>query len=96
MSLMEGTPLGPEDSTQYCSIVGALQYLTLTCPDLSFHVNKFYQYLHAPTATHWTAVKRILCYVCNTAKLGITFRKSSYNLLSAFSNADWADFLDDR
>lgn len=45
LSLHEGTPLGPEDSSQYRSIVGALQYLTLTRPDLSFLVNKVCQYL---------------------------------------------------
>jgi hypothetical protein len=36
LSLTKGTPLGPEDSTQYRSVVGALQYLTLTRPDLCF------------------------------------------------------------
>jgi len=40
MSAHEGTPLGPEDATRYRSIVGGLQYLTLTRPDLSFAVNK--------------------------------------------------------
>jgi hypothetical protein len=30
LSTFEGTPLGPHDSTQYKSIVGTLQYLTLT------------------------------------------------------------------
>jgi histone deacetylase 1/2 len=60
LSLMDGEPLGVEDSTRYRSIVGALQYLTLTRPDLSFSVNKVCQYLHAPTTSHWTAVKRIL------------------------------------
>ena len=29
LSLTDGTPLGPDDITQYRSIVGALQYLTL-------------------------------------------------------------------
>ncbi|KAK1626914.1 hypothetical protein QYE76_001229 [Lolium multiflorum] len=88
LSLHEGTPLGPDDSSQYRSIVGALQYLTLTRPDLAFSVNKVCQYLHAPTTAHWTTVKRILRYVKDTVSLGITFRKSSSTLLSAFSDAD--------
>jgi histone deacetylase 1/2 len=96
LSLHEGTPLGSDDSTQYRSIVGALQYLTLTRPDLAFSVNKVCQYLHAPTTAHWTAVKRILRYVKDTSGLGITFRRSPSTLLSAFSDADWAGCLDDR
>jgi histone deacetylase 1/2 len=96
LSLTDGTLLGAEDSTQYRSIVGALQYLTLTRPDLSFAVNKICQFLHAPTTTHWTAAKRILRYVQGTLKVGITFQKSNSTLLSAFSDADWAGCLDDR
>jgi histone deacetylase 1/2 len=96
LSLTDGTPLGSEDSTQFRSIVGALQYLTLTHPDLAFSVNKVCQYLHAPTTEHWIAAKRILKYVKDTLKLGITFRKSSSTFLSAFSDADWAGCLDDR
>jgi hypothetical protein len=34
-----GIPLGPKDVTQYRSVVGALQYLTLTRPNISFTVN---------------------------------------------------------
>jgi histone deacetylase 1/2 len=40
LSVTEGSVLGEEDSTNYRSVVGALQYLTLTRPDLSFAVNK--------------------------------------------------------
>jgi histone deacetylase 1/2 len=96
LSLASGTPLGTEDCTQFRSIVGALQYLTLTRPDLAFSVNKICQYLHAPTTEHWTAVKRILRYVKSTIKLGITFTSSTSTFLSAFSDADWAGDIDDR
>jgi histone deacetylase 1/2 len=52
LSAREGDLLGPEDSTKYKSMVGALQYLTLTRPDISYAVNKVCQYLHAPTTIH--------------------------------------------
>ena len=96
LSLTDGSPLGPEDSTHYRSIVGALQYLTLTRPDISFSVNKVCQYLHAPTTAHWTAVKRILRYIHGTRTVGLIFQKSVSTLLSAYSDADWAGDLDDR
>jgi hypothetical protein len=34
----EGDLLGPEDSTNYRSMVGPLQYLTLTRPDISYAI----------------------------------------------------------
>jgi histone deacetylase 1/2 len=66
LRVTDGSKLGVEDATHYRSVVGALQYLTLTRPDISFFVNKVCQYLHAPTTTHWSAVKRILRYICGT------------------------------
>jgi hypothetical protein len=47
-----GTLLGPKDAKQYMSIVGALQYLTLTQLDLAFAVNKACQFLHSLTDEH--------------------------------------------
>jgi hypothetical protein len=55
--VQDGEPLGPEDATKYRSMVGALQYLTLTRPDISFSVNKVCQFLHSPTTAHLTVVK---------------------------------------
>ena len=77
-------------------MIGALQYLTLTRPDLSFVVNKVCQFLHAPTTLHWTAAKRILRYVKYTVNVGLLFSKSQSTLVSAFTDADWAGSVDDR
>jgi hypothetical protein len=96
LSLNGGEPLSAEDTTRYRSVVGALQYLSLTRPDISFCVNRVCQFLSASTTTHWTAVKRILRYVHDTSDMGLCITRSNANLLSAFSDADWAGNPDDR
>jgi histone deacetylase 1/2 len=88
ITAQQGDPLGPDDSTKYRNLVGALQYITLTRPDISFAVNKVCQYLHAPSTVHWAAAKRILRYVKHTMAVGLTFLKSESTLVSAFSDAD--------
>jgi histone deacetylase 1/2 len=96
LSATVGNPLSSEEATEYRSIVGGLQYLTITRPDLSFAVNRVCQYLHAPTDVHWSAVKRILRYVQLTVSFGLHLRSSSSGVLSAYSDADWAGCPDDR
>jgi len=96
LSRIKGEALGLEDSTRYRSIVGALQYLTLTRPDLAYSVNNVCQFLHVPTTVHWTSVKRILRYIHLTSGIGLRIGKTSSTLLSAFSDADWAGDVDDR
>jgi hypothetical protein len=51
------------DPTRYRQIVGALQYLTFTRPDICYAINKVCQFMHASTDDHWAAVKRILRYL---------------------------------
>jgi hypothetical protein len=88
LSLQDGVPLSPEDTTKHRSIVGTLQYLSLTWPDISFSVNWVCQFLSTPTTSHWAAVKRILQYLGAPIDLGLCFTKSMSSLLSAFSDAD--------
>ena len=94
LSLASGTPLA--DPTTYRSIVGALQYLTMSRPDLSYSVNKLSQYLKAPTDVHWSACKRVLRYLVGTPSLGLHFHSSSPFDLQGYADADWAGCLDDR
>jgi histone deacetylase 1/2 len=96
LSLTDGEIFSGDDSTQYRSIVGALQYITLTRPDIAFSVNKMCQFLHAPTMVHWTAAKRILRYLRGTISLGLQLNKSSSTIMSVFSDADRVRLLDDR
>jgi hypothetical protein len=77
LALHIGSPLGPNDATRYRSIVGALQYLTLTRPDIAFVVNKVCQFLHYPIDAHWAAVKRILRYIKGSTKIELKFIKNS-------------------
>ena len=75
LSLHEGELLSPEEGTKYRSTVGALHYLTLTRPDISFAVNKVCQFLHAPTSLHWTTVKRIIRYLNGIINHGLIIHK---------------------
>jgi hypothetical protein len=51
------------DPTTYHAILGSLQYLSLTQPNICFTVNKLSQFMHKPTDIHWQIVKRCLCYL---------------------------------
>ncbi|XP_022847687.1 uncharacterized protein LOC111370233 [Olea europaea var. sylvestris] len=80
------------DPTLYRSLVGALQYLTITRPDIAHAINSVSQFLHAPTDDHFLVVKRIFHYVKGTIHYGLHFRPStSPGALVAYSDADWAD-----
>ena len=96
ITAVDGELLSSDDATEYRSIVGGLQYLTITRPDISFAVNRVCQYLHAPRDTHWSAVKRILRYISHTVSHGLHIRPSPTPILSAYSDADWAGCPDDR
>ena len=76
--------------------MGALQYLTFTRPNICFAVNRVCQFMHAPTDSHWAAVKCILRYLNGTASYGFHITQGSSFALHGFTNADWASSIDDR
>ncbi|TQD90539.1 hypothetical protein C1H46_023885 [Malus baccata] len=109
-STMEGakpccTPIGSQkldhsgpllsNPTEYRAIVGGLQYLTWTRPDLAFAVNQICQFMHAPREQHLQAAKRVLRFLKGSISHGLWFTKGPINL-SAFSDADWAGCTFDR
>lgn len=93
LTLHSGTVLS--DVSQYRSIVGSLQYLAFTRLDISFAVNRFSQFMHKPTETHWQAAKQVLRYLAGTVSHGIHMKVGSPLTLHAFTDADWAGDRDD-
>jgi hypothetical protein len=77
LSLLSGDPL--PDPFPYRSLVGALQYLSLTRPDISFAVNKVSQFMHRPTSLHLQAVKHILRYLKSTISYSLLLRAYSFD-----------------
>ncbi|XP_023741475.3 uncharacterized mitochondrial protein AtMg00810-like [Lactuca sativa] len=84
------------DPTLYRSFVGALQYLTITRPDLSYAVNQASQFLHSPTDQHFQLVKRIMRYVKGTITHGLHFSCPDKSMLIGYSDADWATCIETR
>jgi hypothetical protein len=85
-----------DDPQLFCSIVGALQYVTITRSDISFVVNRVSQFMHSPNLSYWSAVKRILRYLKGTLEYGLTIQPCSTFNIHAFADSDWAGCPDDR
>ncbi|KAK1416517.1 hypothetical protein QVD17_32308 [Tagetes erecta] len=77
------------DPTPYRQIIGSLQYLAFTRPDVSFAVNRLSQFMHAPTQKHWQALKRVLRYLKGTIYHGLFLSRGSPLTLTAFADSDW-------
>ncbi|KAL5579769.1 hypothetical protein UlMin_012211 [Ulmus minor] len=94
LTATDGDPV--PNVTKYRSIVGALQYITITRPEIAYCVNRVCQFMQKPLDHHWKAVKRILRYLKGTADEGITLRKTNNLSLIGYCDADWGNDLDNR
>jgi hypothetical protein len=85
-----------EDPGRYRRLVGKLNYLTITRPDISYAVSVVSQFLEAPRVSHWEAVTRILRYLKRAPGLGILYRPNGHLRVEGFTDADWAGSPSDR
>lgn len=84
------------DQHSYRAIVGSLQYLTLTRPELSFAVNLACQHMLNPKQSDFIVVKRILRYIKGSLHQGLQFVHGPLHV-TAFTDVDWSgDHLDRR
>ncbi|XP_019084244.1 PREDICTED: uncharacterized protein LOC109125908 [Camelina sativa] len=81
--------------TEYRTLVGSLQYLSFTRPDIAYAINRLSHFMHAPTSDHWQAAKRVLHYLTSTSSYCLFFKKGKPLTLHCFSDADWAGDVSD-
>jgi len=86
LSKSQGVPFS--DPKFYRTIVGGLQYLAITRPDICYAVNRVCQFMASPTVNHWQAVKRLLRYLKGTSTHGLLFGKPAQLDIQAFCDAD--------
>ena len=77
------------DGTHYRQLAGALQYLTITRPDLTYAVQQICLFMHAPRDPHFQFLKRVLRYLKGTITYGLRISPSKSTNLIAYSDADW-------
>ncbi|XP_019167323.1 PREDICTED: uncharacterized protein LOC109163059 [Ipomoea nil] len=86
-------PLRPSDvatdATQFRRLLGLMQYLVITRPDVAFAVNRLSQFMHAPSELHWQAAKRLLRYLKGTACHGLLLRAGQPLSLRVYTDSDW-------
>lgn len=78
------------DPTLFRQLVGSLNYLTITHPDISFIVQQVSQFMQKPHHLHLAVVHRIIRYLRGTSYRGLFFPADSPLRLVAYSDADWA------
>lgn len=78
------------------SLVGGLQYLTLTRTDITFAVNYISQFMHSPTTVHMPLAKRVLRYLKGTLGSDTVIQSCDTSSITSFSDSDWAGYPDTR
>ncbi|KAL0545945.1 hypothetical protein IC582_015849 [Cucumis melo] len=85
-----------KDHERYRRLVGKLNYLTVTRPDIAYSVSMVSQFMSSPTVDHWAAVEQILCYLKDAPGRGILYKNHGHTRVECFSDVDWARSLEDR
>lgn len=80
--------------TIYRHLVGKLNYLTYTRPDLSFVVFILSQFMRQPRESYFFAALRVLWYLHTDPGQGIRLSSDPLFELMAFCDADWASCWD--
>lgn len=93
-SSQTGNPVS--NPTEFQSLAGSLQYLTITRPDISYVVQQICLFMLDPKEPHLQLLKRVLRYLKGTMSFVLQIMKSSSTAIRAYSDVDWAGCPDTR
>nr|GFA45587.1 uncharacterized mitochondrial protein AtMg00810-like [Tanacetum cinerariifolium] len=75
---------------KYRRVVGKLNCLSITRPDIAYSVSVVSQFLTALRTSHWDAVTQILGYLKGTPRLGILIANHGHHIVEGFTDTDYA------
>ncbi|XP_060170856.1 uncharacterized mitochondrial protein AtMg00810-like [Lycium barbarum] len=79
---------------KYQRLVGRLLYLIMTRVDITFIVQTFSQYMHAPKESHMEAALRVVRYIRSAPGLGLLMPSQIADFLTAYCDSDWGICLE--
>ena len=84
------------DQTLYRSMIGKLQYVVHTRPDIALAVGIVARFSAKPKENHMMVVKRILRYLRGTKDYGLWYKLGGNLDLKVLTDADWVGNIDDK
>ncbi|XP_022891852.1 uncharacterized protein LOC111406703 [Olea europaea var. sylvestris] len=84
------------DADKYRSVLGKLNYLTITQPDIAFPISIVSHFMLSPRTSHWDVVTHILRYLKGSPGRRILYKDRGHCRVEGFSNTDWTGSLVDR
>lgn len=85
-----------DDHGGYQRLIGRLQYLTMTRPDIAFVVQVLSQYMHSPKQSHLEAALRVVRYIKGTTGIGLFMPSKKCSELVAYCDSDWGSCVESR
>ena len=74
----------------YLSAISVPVYLAnCTRPNIAFSINLLARYSSAPTQKHWNGIKHMLCYLHETAYIGLFYSRESKQQLLGYADTGY-------
>ncbi|XP_028785728.1 uncharacterized protein LOC114741636 [Neltuma alba] len=78
-----------ENPERYRRLIGKLNYLTMTRPDITYLVSILSQFMVSPTINQWEALEHVLYYLKGSPGRGTLYRNHGHTNIECFCDADY-------